>query len=117
MSFAASFYLPASETWTAPRRFRSTLGQPAATRLAVDRSGNVFLALVEFDNWAYHLRASRYEAAAGGWSDLPVDVSVPLDTSQDHELRVVMDAEGNALVAWSDGVGTTQAVRWGCLSR
>jgi hypothetical protein len=88
----------AQQGWGTPDSLGPARGGPAA---AIDHLGNIVAVwTVNADGGAF-LQARRYARAAAAWS-APVDISGP-SAFDSTGAKVIMDAAGNATVAWLAG--------------
>jgi hypothetical protein len=77
-----------------------TSGRPVSLRVARSANGDGFVVWRADDGTRHNLWASRYRAATGAWGD-PVNVETS-STDIDDDFDVTVDAQGNAVVAWTE---------------
>jgi len=76
-------------------------GSPSSLRVARSANGDGFALWLADDGTRHNLWANRYRAATAAWGS-PVNVEASSTDIDDFDLAV--DANGNAVVAWHEGV-------------
>lgn len=92
-------YRPAGEAWRAPAVLSQAGEEGGDPQIALDGAGDTMVAWDGHPATGEVVRAA-YRPAGGEWQP-PVDVSRKGDQAQ--ALKVALDAQGDALLVWSDG--------------
>jgi hypothetical protein len=94
-----------SGAWVAPVAIEPSTASAYWPTIAVDPAGNMQVAWIQTESSIDNLYTARLDASAGTWS-LPQSLET-LDTHAQPP-SVGIDANGRALVVWSQTVGTSQ---------
>jgi len=93
--------------WSTPVRLDTPFDSRSVSffpRLAADAAGNVTAIWIQTDLDSWMVRAARYED--GGWSD-PVRIDLSGNAfAIDEDIRLAVDAQGNATAVWNEWVVT-----------
>ncbi len=115
-STEALLYDPATQTWTVSGPVETFSTEDSVEgKSAVDGSGNIFVAwfVENSSSGVWDVYANRYDAAANAWSG-PVSLENAAGTANpgDGGLDIGADGAGNAIVVWSQNVGTAPATKF-----
>ncbi len=105
ISIYATHFDPASVTWATPVAIEQSTAPAYWPTIAVDPAGNIQAAWIQTESSIDNLYTARLDANAGTWS-LPQSLEA-LDTHVQPPSAGI-DANGRALVVWSQTVGTSQ---------
>ena len=104
-SIYAARFEPASVSWLAPVALEQLTAPAYWPTVAVDPAGNMQAAWIQTESNIDNLYTARLDASAGTWS-LPQSLEA-LDTDASPPVAGI-DANGRALVVWSQTVATSQ---------
>jgi hypothetical protein len=104
-SIYATRFDPASVAWVTPVAIELNPASAYWPTVAVDSTGNMQAAWIQTESSIDNLYTARLDASAGTWS-LPQSLEA-LDTHAQPPSAGI-DANGRALVVWSQTVGTSQ---------
>lgn len=105
---AAASYFDGS-SWGSVQSFNVGIFSAEKPKAAIDTAGNAFVVWNQVNDSATHyMHSSRYVVGTGWLTPEVIDKSGSKAFNKDHQIK--MDGNGNALVIWSDDIGSTEEV-------